>query len=70
MSLRRGLYCSVRSCEVGVALSKREEARTPKRLALKSTASCGKRAERNAKCAWERPTPDSATLERVIPCAV
>jgi hypothetical protein len=36
MSLRRGLYRSVKTCEVGVALTKREKAWTPKRLAAKA----------------------------------
>jgi hypothetical protein len=70
MSLRRDLYRSVRSCEVGVALNKREEARTPKRLAAKVDRLVWERAERNAECARERSTPDSVRLERVIPCAV
>jgi hypothetical protein len=70
MSLRRGSYRLVGSCEVGVALSKREEARTPRRLPVKSTASCGETAERTAERAWKRSTPDSVSLERVIPCAV
>jgi hypothetical protein len=47
MSLRRDLYRLGRSCEVGVALNKREEARTPKRLAAKVDRLVSERAERN-----------------------